>query len=251
MKKSLLNDLIWGVVVTNKGLSIEFRLKHGLNSNGFLSAHSTSPKVAGSVIDLSAHRPSNSSPADASADFHNVEIQKLQVVKNGSQNHILPERRQAHRIIEISDAEKQRISETIVEMYRKGHSLPDIAKLLGKAKDTVRTALLKAGIELRPSVALPVHATWRDPGKRNIRPYYGFCYFQGRVAPDPREYDNLLLIHRLWKKGTNPNRIADMLNEKRIPGRSASSWNRNSVVLILKRFEDGIISIKGDQYELR
>jgi len=83
MKKSLLNDLIWGVVVTNKGLSIEFRLKHGLNSNGFLSAHSTSPKVAGSVIDLSAHRPSNSSPADASADFHNVEIQKLQVVKNG------------------------------------------------------------------------------------------------------------------------------------------------------------------------
>jgi len=136
-------------------------------------------------------------------------------------------------------------------LYKKGLSLPDIAKQTGKAKSTVRAALLKAGIELRPKASLPVQATWREPGKRNIRPYYGFCYFQGRVVPDPREYENLLLIHRLWKQDTNPNRIAEILNAKKIPARSASLWNRNSVVLILERFEIGIISIKGDEYELR
>ena len=96
-----------------------------------------------------------------------------------------------------------------------------------------------------------MHESWGETGKQRVRPYYGFCYFQGKIVPDPREYDNLLVIHRLWKSGMNPNRIADTLNEKKILGRNAPTWNRNSVVLVLKRFEQGIISIKGDQYELR
>ena len=114
----------------------------------------------------------------------------------------------------------------------------------------VRRHLLKAGIDLRPKEPTPVHQSWREPGKQRIRPYYGFCYFQGKVVPDLREYDNLLVIHRLWQAGANLNRIADTLNAKKIPGRNAPVWNRNSVVLVLKRFKQGIICIKGDQYEL-
>ena len=163
----------------------------------------------------------------------------------------LPELFQAHVILDILCADTEAISETFVELYKKGLSLRDIAKHTGKCKTMVRSHLLKAGIDLRPKEPTSVHQSWREPGKQRIRPYYGFCYFQGKVVPDPREYDNLLLIHRLWRQGNNPNRIADTLNKKKVLGRKSAGWNRNSVVLVLKRFEQGIISIKGDQYELR
>ncbi len=157
---------------------------------------------------------------------------------------------QPHVILSIFCSEVEAISETFVELYKKGLSLSEVAKQTGKCKTMVRSHLLKAGIDLRPKEPTPVHESWREPGKQRIRPYYGFCYFQGKVVPDPREYDNLLVIHRLWRSGTNPNRIADTLNKKKVPGRNSAGWNRNSVVLILKRFEQRIISIKGDQYEL-
>lgn len=82
-KKSLLKDLIWGIVVTTNGLSIEFRLKHGLNSSGFLDSSSTAFKTASTVINLAAHRHTNPRPADAGSEDHNVSIGKLQVVGNG------------------------------------------------------------------------------------------------------------------------------------------------------------------------
>lgn len=111
--------------------------------------------------------------------------------------------------------------------------------------------LKKAGVELRSNKAAPVTSTWCAPGKQVVRPPYGFCYFQGRVVPDQREYENLQLLHRLWKEGVNPNAIANQLNAKKIPPRKAKAWNRNSVVNILERFKSQTIIIKGDTYELR
>jgi hypothetical protein len=96
-----------------------------------------------------------------------------------------------------------------------------------------------------------VHTAWREGGKRNIRPYFGFRYFQGAIVADQNEFEHLLFIHRLWKQGLNPNAIANKLNDKKVSARSASSWNRNSVVLILNRFEEKKIVIKGAKYELR
>lgn len=173
-------------------------------------------------------------------------------MKFGSQDHTLPALLQVHKKTELSGAERARISQIFVELYRKGLSLTDISKQTGKAKNTIRDSLIRAGIELRPNTAVPVASALRESGKRNIRPYYGFCYFQGQIIPDPREFENLLLIHRLWSVDTNPNRIADTLNAKKIPARSASKWNRNSIVNIIARFENKqIILSKGGKYELR
>jgi hypothetical protein len=49
----------------------------------------------------------------------------------------------------------------------------------------VRVDLHKAGVELRENI---VQATPRraSGGKQDALPYYGFCYFEGRIAPDPR-----------------------------------------------------------------
>jgi hypothetical protein len=168
----------------------------------------------------------------------------------GSLTHTLPELLQVHKKIELSGATSNRLSILFVELYKKGLSLSEIAAQSGKAKNTIRSVLLQEGIELRPPSAIPVAQALREPGKRNIRPYYGFCYFQGQVVPDQREYDHLLKIYRLWKKGTNPNANACHLNAKKVPPRSASIWNRNSVVNILKRFQEGAISLKGATLEL-
>jgi hypothetical protein len=90
-KKSLLKDLLWGAVVTHKGLSIEFCLKHNLNSSGFLDSSSTAFKTDSTVIDLAAFRRTNPRPADARCEDHNGDVEKLQVEGNGRGSAIVVE----------------------------------------------------------------------------------------------------------------------------------------------------------------
>lgn len=172
-------------------------------------------------------------------------------IKIGSEGLTLPELSQPHRIIQHSLGRNYAISDEIVRLYQKGLSIRDIRKQTGKAISTIRGILVRKGIELRPKISIPASSSWKSVGKRNIRPPYGFCYFQGQVVPDQHEYENLLLIHRLWQESVNPNAIADKLNAKKIRPRSAATWNRNSVVNILERFKSKTIVIKGETYELR
>jgi len=161
---------------------------------------------------------------------------------NGSLVHRLPEHLQIHKKIELSSFDPQVISETYSELYRKGLSLADISKQTGKSKSVIQRSLTRAGIELRSNVAAPISAIKAECGKTNIRPPYGFCYFQGQIVPDQNEYENLILIYRMWKADTNPNRISDQLNEKKVAPRIAKFWNRNSIVNILTRFEQKKLS---------
>ena len=172
-------------------------------------------------------------------------------MKIGSQSHLLSERSQPAVNIELPESERPGISSQFAELYRKGLSLREIGKQTGKAKSVVRRRLITSGIKLRSHIAAPFSSKKKVPGKTNIRPPYGFCYFQGLIVPDQKEYGNLLLLYKLWKSNTNPNRISELLNEKKIPPRIAKCWNRNSVINIITRFENKLIVSKGDQLELR
>lgn len=172
-------------------------------------------------------------------------------LKNGSEHHCSPEFYQPHRKIELLAAQKQTIYSEFAELYKNGLSLGDIAKQTGKSKSVIRASLLRDGIELRGNVAPPAAILKSLSGKSNTQPPYGFCYFQGKVVPDQKEYENLMLIYQLWKSRTNPNRIADTLTEKNIQPRLAKSWNRNSVINILNRFANKQIILKGGHLELR
>ncbi len=130
---------------------------------------------------------------------------------------------QVHKKIELFEYDKQAIIDSYAQLYNKDLSLADISKQTGKAKSVIRDNLIKAGVELRDKAAVP----------------------------DPKEYENLMLIYRLWKLNTNPNRISDTLNEKKIRPRATKLWNRNSIVNILTRFEQKQIAFKGGQLELR
>ena len=70
------------------------------------------------------------------------------------------------------------------------------------------------------------------------------------MSKNPAEYDGLRLIYDLWVKSTNPNRIAEILNQKKIKPRIAKQWNRNSVISSIARFKDKKILLKGGALEL-
>lgn len=158
---------------------------------------------------------------------------------------------QPHKTIELSSIRQQLISDELVKMYQSGMSLADLAKQTGIAQTTIRARLIKSGIEMRPKFSIPFEQARRKTGKRNTLPYYGFCYFQGRVVPNPKEYDHLMKIYNLWKMGMNPNAISEHLNSKKIPPRSATCWNRNSIVNIINRFEKRLIVFKNGQLEFQ
>jgi len=154
---------------------------------------------------------------------------------------------QAHKTIELFSIHQQLISDELIKMYQSGMSLGDLAKQTGIAQTTIRARLIKSGIEMRPKLSIPFEQAQRKTGKRNILPYYGFCYFQGKIVPNPNEYDHLMKIYNLWKMRMNPNAISEHLNSQKIPPRSATSWNRNSIVNILNRFKKKLIVFKDGQ----
>lgn len=82
--------------------------------------------------------------------------------KNGSQTHTSPEPLQVHKKIELSACQYARISEQLVELYETGLSLADIAKQTGKAKNSIREILIRAGVSLRGNRSLPVAAAARS-----------------------------------------------------------------------------------------
>ena len=171
--------------------------------------------------------------------------------KIGGPQHPICEPPQAHETIELPFCQRGRVFVDFALLYNKGLSLADIARQTGRAKSTVRKALMKAGIELRPKVMLPTTKAVRKKCK-GARPYFGFCFFQGQISPDPREYQILLRIHSLWKAGSTPSSIANDLNVKKLPSRSGSIWHRWAVTRIMDRFTNGTITIKeGNKYELR
>jgi len=66
MRKSLIKDVIYGIIVNpNSGLSIQFRLPGGLNSDATTTSIVTSEDLENNVIDLDNRRPLPQPPADA------------------------------------------------------------------------------------------------------------------------------------------------------------------------------------------
>ena len=96
--------------------------------------------------------------------------------------------------------ESDRISAEGAVLYQKGWSLRDIGRELGCSKNKVRAELQKAGQKIREGTIQATHNRKTNAGKQGALPYFGFCYFEGRIVADPREFPTLKLIHRLWKQ---------------------------------------------------
>jgi hypothetical protein len=173
--------------------------------------------------------------AGAAPDLNYFAINGSNTLKNGRQNRTLPELSKPHVIIELNQASYGRITQEMVELWKNGGSLHDIARITGQSRARARSALHRNGISTRPNVDESKITAWRKSGRSSAHPPFGFTYYQGKLVMQPREHEILFLIERLANAGLNPNAIADQLNAKELKPRRASKWNRNSVVLVLNR----------------
>jgi hypothetical protein len=145
-----------------------------------------------------------------------------------------------------------RISSDLADLYKKGWSLRDIALEVGCSKNKVRSSVLKTGLELRKPHAQVTAKRGKNGGKQGALPFYGFCYFEGEIVRDPREFPILQLIHRCWKKDQTIHMITQELNRARRPSRTGKKWSWAAVQNIIERFKSKKVILKaGGKYEFR
>ena len=129
--------------------------------------------------------------------------------------------------------------EIVGPLYRQGLSISDIEAQTGLKRHSIWKCLQKHKQDLRPQNPVPFERWRQGHGKMNARPPFGFCYFQGQVIKDPKEYPTLQLIQSLWKQGTSISSIVRKLDEKRIKSRMKKPWSYNVVKSIIGRLQDG------------
>lgn len=155
-------------------------------------------------------------------------------------------------IVKISKRISAEDNQNVVEMYSKGMSLRDISRQLGISKNGVRSSLLRAGQKLREPTPKVTHKRSLKSGKQAALPYYGFCYFEGKIVKDPREFPTLQKIHRLWSQGRTIHQINLELNRAKLPSRTGKVWSWAAIQNIVARFENKqVILTKGGKYEFR
>jgi DNA-binding CsgD family transcriptional regulator len=122
-----------------------------------------------------------------------------------------------------------------VELYRKGVSLNEIARIVGRSKAKVRRVLHSHGCWTGVKIAEGVYTSWRKTGRTRAQLYFGYTYYMGQLAEEPREQQILILIRRLVSEGKNATEIAKHLNTQGMKPRRAKKWHRNSIFKILRR----------------
>ena len=145
-----------------------------------------------------------------------------------------------------------RILSELAVLYEKGLSLREIAREIGCSKNGVRSSLLKGGHELRDQFSQATDKRGVSGGKQGALPFYGFCYFEGQIVRDPREFPTLQTIHNAWKKKLTIHQIANRLIQAGQLSRTGKLWSWAAVRNIVARFEQQIIVLhKGGKYEFR
>lgn len=143
-------------------------------------------------------------------------------------------------------------SKIIAEKYKNGCSLRDLAKLYGYSKSKIRTILKRQGLKPRIGNTQATHKRPLASGKQGALPYYGFCYFEGQIVKDPREFPILQIIHRQWSQGKSIHQINLELNRANVVSRKGKGWSWAAIQNIVVRFETKkVILSKGGKYEFR
>lgn len=143
-------------------------------------------------------------------------------------------KRQAHDSISIPEITEQGIISEIAPLYASGHSIPEISKMTGIAKTSVRDLLARDGISLRASTHSPRYAKQRKSGRVRWNSPYGFHYAKGQLVPHPQEFETLRLILKWSKAVQSYQEIAEALNSRKLRPRAAKAWNRFTVRQIVR-----------------
>lgn len=129
--------------------------------------------------------------------------------------------------------------EIVGPLYRQGLSISDIANQTGLKRHSIWKSLQAHKQELRPQDPVPFERWRQGRGKMRARPPFGYCYFQGEVIKDPKEYPTLQLIESLRKQGASISSIVAKLDAKGIRSRMNKPWSYNVIKAIIGRLQAG------------
>ena len=144
---------------------------------------------------------------------------------------------QAHDIITHSIKTRESKCAEFRALYEQGLSLRQIQSRTGNSKTKIRKTLSAAGVAIRDFSGN--HRAKLDL-TQVVRPGntpFGYCYLEGKLVVDPREYKVVLEMYRLWKNGQSLRAISRHLNSQRVPTRFGKSWKHEVVKKIIERHE--------------
>jgi hypothetical protein len=123
-------------------------------------------------------------------------------------------------------------------LYEQGHSLKEIAAQTNIPFGSVRRQLLKQDVTLRPNKSVSFKNNLRQSFKSSTQPPFGYCYLEGRLQKDPREFSTFQIIEKQTALGRTPTEIAKYLNGKKLKTRKGVDWKQAHVFNIVQRIKN-------------
>jgi len=133
---------------------------------------------------------------------------------------------------------KKNIFRKCAPLYKKGMSIREIARETGVPKTTVRETLVEKGMALRKFPIGNASADSVPSGRHPGRSPYGYAWLQGELVKDPKEYEVVLRIMKLWNSGCGIPAISNELNGAKVPTRFGGQWRRCVIAAIIKRHKE-------------
>ena len=137
--------------------------------------------------------------------------------------------------IEYFDRRSPLIIEKVGPLYLKGLSVSDISAQTGIPRSSIYASLRANKQTLRPQKSVPFDRWRKGHGKTRNKPPYGWCFSQGELIKDPREYPVVQLIESLWKQGRAVGEIVRHLNENGYRSRLNRDWGYGVVKGVISR----------------
>ncbi len=144
---------------------------------------------------------------------------------------------QVHDFIEFHISKITSKKSDLKALYEQGHSIPEIASQLCLSISAARSHLLKLGVSLRPKGSVNFAKVKGNNFKSSAPPPYGYCYLDGHLHKDPREYPILQIIERQTQVGRTPTEIARYLNDKKYKTRHGKTWRQAHTFNIIQRIK--------------
>jgi hypothetical protein len=116
--------------------------------------------------------------------------------------------------------------------------LPEIVRITGIPRSSVRDSLLRAGVTLRSANESLSQSQRKASGQVRWNSPYGFKYERGCLIPHPQEFETLRILLQRSGDGDSFEDVSSLLNGQKLRPRSAPAWTRFIVRQIVKWHQD-------------
>lgn len=140
-----------------------------------------------------------------------------------------------HDIIPIFIQKTETVFQRTWPLFQSGMTLKEISLQTGVPKTSIRNAFVKKGVIQDGNPKKTKLARKNAERKTGGVARYGYCWLNGKLVLDPKEYKIVQLILKLSQKGRSVREISNHLNDSDYPTRHGKPWGASAVQSILKQ----------------